>query len=67
VVIICPQEAGHRSDSTHVSFVDFVKMREFSAQLGLQFQHEYSFPFARQVGRIFRYNEFVHVSRKPGA
>jgi 2-polyprenyl-3-methyl-5-hydroxy-6-metoxy-1,4-benzoquinol methylase len=67
VVLICPQEAGYKSDATHVTFVDFDQLRELSARLGLQFQHEYSFPFARRLGRIFRYNEFVHVSRKPDA
>lgn len=64
-VLICPQESGYRSDETHVSFSDFEALRTLAARLGLELVHEYSFPFPRAVGRFFRYNEFVHVSRKP--
>lgn len=64
-VLICPQESGYRSDETHVSFSDFGTLRTLSARLGLEFQHEYSYPFSRSLGKVFRYNEFVHVSRKP--
>jgi 2-polyprenyl-3-methyl-5-hydroxy-6-metoxy-1,4-benzoquinol methylase len=65
VVLICPQESGYKSDSTHVQFADFETLRRLSQRLGLEFQHEYSFPFPRAFGKLFRYNEFVHVSRRP--
>ena len=67
VVLICPQESGFKSDDTHVAFSDFAVLRDLSTRLGLEFQHEYSFPFPRSFGRVFRYNEFVHISRTPEA
>ena len=51
VVLIAPQEAGYRSDPTHVEFMEH--------------ERAYSFPFPRFVGRIFPHNEFVAVGRRP--
>jgi 2-polyprenyl-3-methyl-5-hydroxy-6-metoxy-1,4-benzoquinol methylase len=65
VVMITPQEAGYRSDPTHVTFIDFVRLREINAALGLEEHRIYSFPFPRIVGKLFRYNEFVFISRRP--
>jgi hypothetical protein len=33
--------------------------------VGLIVDREYSFPFPRQAGRIFKYNEFVMVAKRP--
>lgn len=33
--------------------------------LGLQVEKSYSFPLPRLAGRLFKYNEFVLVARKP--
>jgi len=63
VVLITPQEAGYRTDATHVAFVDFEDLRSFAAEAGLQVQRTYSFPFPRPIGRVFPYNEFVLVAR----
>lgn len=63
-VFICPQELGYKTDQTHVLFAGFEVLRSLSERLGLCFEYEYSFPFHRVAGRIFPYNEFVHVSRK---
>lgn len=63
VVLITPQEAGYRSDPTHVQFMDFASLRRISAETGLLFVREFSFPFPRFFGRVFRYNEFVCVCR----
>ena len=63
VVIITPQEAGQRSDATHVTFMDFIKLRDIALILGLEVLSEYSFPFARMVGHTFKYNEFVVIYR----
>jgi len=65
VVMIAPQEAGYRSDATHVAFIDFARLREINAALGLVESRVYSFPFPRIMGKLFRYNEFVFVSRRP--
>ena len=61
VVIITPQEAGQRSDPTHVRFVDPPGVRRLAGQLGLRVIRQSSFPFPRFAGRIFPYNEFVSL------
>jgi len=64
LIIITPQEAGFRSDSTHIEFMDFAKLKNILNQLGLIVLQEYSFPFSRLIGRFFTYNEFVLVGQK---
>ena len=64
VVVICPQDYGYRSDSTHVQFMDFAKLRAIACEAGLMPVKEYSFPFPRLFGHVFKYNEFVSISRK---
>ncbi len=65
VVLIAPQEAGYRSDETHLEFMDFEKLESIFARVGVTHEHSYSFPFPRAVGRIFPHNEFVVVGRRP--
>jgi SAM-dependent methyltransferase len=65
LALICPQEAGYRSDPTHVTFTDFDQMRAFAGRFGAHVTRELSFPFPRPVGRVFRYNEFVLLARLP--
>lgn len=64
LIMITPQEAGYRSDFTHIEFMDFLKLRNINIQLNLNIVQEYSFPFPRFAGHVFTYNEFVTVSRK---
>ena len=64
VVLIAPQEAGFRSDATHVQLMDFTRLERISTQLGLTPERAFSFPFPRWAGRWFTYNEFVVVSRR---
>ncbi|GAA2772491.1 class I SAM-dependent methyltransferase [Streptomyces showdoensis] len=63
VVLICPQEAGYKTDATHVRFVDFEGLRGHAEKVGLTIDRTYSFPFARSVGKVFPYNEFILVAR----
>lgn len=63
-ILISPQEAGYRSDPTHVQFMDFASLQRICAQVGLTSVRQYSFPFPRPVGRFFKYNEFVYIGRK---
>jgi SAM-dependent methyltransferase len=67
VIVITPQESGFRSDPTHERFVDFVTAAEDCVASGLRVMQQYSFPFPRSFGRIFTYNEFVTVAKKPDA
>jgi hypothetical protein len=64
-VVITPQEAGFRSDPTHVDFIDFARAEAVVRDAGLTPLRQYSFPFPRPVGRIFKYNEFITIARKP--
>jgi 2-polyprenyl-3-methyl-5-hydroxy-6-metoxy-1,4-benzoquinol methylase len=65
VVFITPQERGYASDATHVRFMDFAEVGRLAGDLGLTVQRRYSFPFPRAFGKLFKYNEFVVVARKP--
>lgn len=67
VVLITPQERGYASDATHVAFTDTAALRELALDLGLTPERAYSFPFPRMAGRVFTYNEFVVVARRPAA
>lgn len=65
VVLITPQEAGYKTDATHVRFVDFTGLRGHAEKAGVTVSRAYSFPFARPVGKVFPYNEFVLVGTVP--
>ena len=67
LVLISPQEAGFRSDPTHVELMDFARLARISDRLGFQPERAFSFPFPRWVGKLFTYNEFVVVGKKPAA
>jgi SAM-dependent methyltransferase len=62
VIMITPQEAGFRTDPTHVRFVDFSGLKDYATGLDLRVERAFSFPFPRWVGRYFPYNEFVCVA-----
>lgn len=66
VVLICPQERGYASDSTHVRFLDDDAMSALCRSVGLTVERAYSFPFPRPAGRVFPHNEFVVVARHAG-
>lgn len=65
VVFITPQERGLRSDPTHVMFMDFAALASIAREADLTVEKQYSFPFPRFIGRLFTYNEFVLICRKP--
>lgn len=65
VHVITPQEVGQDSDPTHVRFCDFEVVERLLTGHGLVVQRRYSFPFPRPVGKVFVYNEFNVVARKP--
>jgi SAM-dependent methyltransferase len=64
LILIAPQEAGFRSDPTHVELMDFARLADISNRSGFEPEQVFSFPFPRWIGRVFTYNEFVVVSRK---
>ncbi|MBW2269105.1 MAG: class I SAM-dependent methyltransferase [Deltaproteobacteria bacterium] len=65
VALMAPQEAGFRSDPTHVEYMDLARLRQLLDAHGLVCERAYSFPFPRSVGRFFPHNEFVVVGRRP--
>lgn len=64
IVIITPQEAGYKSDSTHVEFTDFTIVKEIFEELVISPERFYSFPFPRVFGKIFKHNEFISIGKK---
>lgn len=64
VVIICPQEKGFTTDETHVNFLNHADIENILKGLGLTITKSYSFPFHKQTGKIFTYNETVVVGEK---
>ena len=66
LILITPQEAGFKSDSTHVEFVDNRALESMVADLGLRLEKSISFPFPRFFGRLFKYNECVVTAIKHG-
>jgi hypothetical protein len=67
LIMMTPQEAGFRSDPTHVQFMDFEPLARIARRVGFAPGRAFSFPFPRPIGRWFVYNEFVVVARKPAA
>jgi len=65
LVVITPQESGYKIDNTHVKFVDFKVVDSIFKEFSLETVKQYSFPFPRFVGKVFPYNEFVSVAKKP--
>jgi hypothetical protein len=65
VVFICPQERGYATDNTHVEFTDLDGLADVARQLGLVVERRISFPLPRFAGKVFPYNEFVLIARKP--
>jgi SAM-dependent methyltransferase len=62
LVLICPQERGYASDSTHVEFADFDALTDVARRLGFRKTSRQSFPLPRFAGKAFTYNEFVLVA-----
>ena len=64
VIFMTPQERGYQSDRTHVHFYDFDQIAAICQQVRLTVIRNYSFPFPRSFGSIFRHNEFIAVACK---
>lgn len=64
IIVITPQERGFQSDDTHVEFMDFKKTDGILLETGFTTIKQYSFPFPRFIGHIFKYNEFISIGRK---
>ena len=61
LVIICPQEAGFCSDSTHIEYLDFKSIKEYGLRHDFVVELAKSNPFPRLFGKLFKYNEFFVV------
>ena len=59
VVLICPQEKGFDSDTTHIRWVDDQVLARILESLGCSDVKVSSFPFNRRFGKLFVYNQFV--------
>jgi SAM-dependent methyltransferase len=66
IIVITPQEAGHRSDPTHVTYMDLSRVGHLLETAHVSNIRGFSFPLPhRPFGQLFRYNEFVAVGRLP--
>lgn len=66
VLLITPQEAGHRATGpAPVRFTDFTLLRAFAASAGLVVRRTYSHPLPRPAGMLVRSNVFVLVGQVP--
>ncbi|ARF55561.1 class I SAM-dependent methyltransferase [Streptomyces gilvosporeus] len=65
VVLITPQEAGHRAEAAPVRFTDFPLLRAFAESAGLAVRRTYSAPLPRAAGKLLRRNVFVLVAQVP--
>lgn len=64
VVLITPQEAGYKSDPSHVEFMDFEALTSILIEVGVSVLRQYSYPLPRILGKVFKYNEFVIIGQK---
>ncbi len=64
VVLIVPQEAGFKSDATHVEFFRAESLQRLAESCGLSVERAYSFPFPRVAGKVFPHNETILVARR---
>ncbi|UKY50560.1 class I SAM-dependent methyltransferase [Streptomyces inhibens] len=65
VLLITPQEAGHRAGPAPVRFTDFALLRAFAESAGLAVRRAYSHPLPRPAGMLLRSNVFVLVAQVP--
>lgn len=63
VVLVTPQEAGFRTDPSHVEPLDLAALVRLLAKLGCEVERAFSFPFPAFVGRFFPHNESIAVGR----
>ena len=64
IVVICPQEKGHASDATHVTYMDFNKIAQLLERCNFRVMNKYSFPFPSWLGKLYVYNENVVIGER---
>ena len=67
MILICPQQAGFRSDDTHITYYGRGRLVRFAEENGLEPESPSSFPFPTVAGLVFPYNETVLVARRSAA
>lgn len=67
IMIITPQEAGFRSDPTHVTMMNPPLVKKILTEFCGDKITQYSFPLPMIFGHIFKYNENISLGRKYGA
>lgn len=64
IVLIMPQEAGYRTDPTHVRLVGFDEARALVEAVGFTTVRSFSWPLPRRFGPKLSSNEFVVVAER---
>ena len=62
LIIICPQQRGFASDSTHVTYFDLDSLAQLVTSVQCSEISRESFPFPAFFGRWFTYNEWIMQS-----
>lgn len=62
LIIICPQQRGFASDSTHVTYFDLDSLAQLVTSVQCSEISRESFPFPAFLGRWFTYNEWIMQS-----
>jgi len=63
IVVITPQEAGFFSDPTHVTMMDHERVSKILKEFCGTNIKQYSFPFPKIVGKVFKYNENISIGK----
>ncbi len=63
ITLIMPQEAGYRTDPTHVRLVGFEAAADLLSAVGFQVSRQFSWPLPRKYGPKLSSNEFVLVGK----
>jgi 2-polyprenyl-3-methyl-5-hydroxy-6-metoxy-1,4-benzoquinol methylase len=66
ILLITPQEAGHKSTDSHITWTDFNRLCEIlqSAAPDWKIEKSFSFPFPRVTGPFFTFNEFNLLAKR---
>ena len=66
IMLVTPQEAGHHATQSHITWTDFDRLEQiiFDASNEFKIVKRYSFPFSRNAGKFFKYNEFNVVAAR---
>lgn len=66
IMLITPQESGHKSTISHITWTDFNRISEILQESAPDYRiiKSFSFPLPRFAGKLFTYNEFNVIAER---